>query len=245
MLPPEAHRPDWSDHWKSVRPILAPPAFADKVGKGGERTYFTAVGSFRNPGEIPSHFRHAIESCPEVGASELVRSYERRDFGFVIEHRWSERLTNIVTRAGFLKARDEFLDLAMPLAVQGIEQVYGGKYDVTGFLRYFQTEGRQFLEQAAEALYDSTVAHEPEREQAVRLARVAERFGLDLFDAKGALVTSMEGDARLEDFFRHRILLGVRHRDGSRLTEAEFRSLFPKDSGLSPREGLGELLQGA
>ena len=157
----------------------------------------------------------------------------------MIEHRWSERLTNIVTHSGFLKARDEFLDLAMPLAAQGIERVYGGKYDVTGFVRYFQTEGRQFLEQAAEALYDSTVAHEPQREEAVRLAKIAERFGLDLFDAKGALVTSIEGDVRLDDFFRHRILLGVRHRDGSRLTEAEFRSLFPKDSDL-PTVGPGK-----
>jgi len=230
LLPPEARRPEWSERWSSVRPILAPPAFAGKVGKGGDRTYFTAVGSFRDPGKIPSHYRHAIEGHPETGVSELARSYERRDFGFVIEHRWSERLTNIVTRAGFLKARDEFLELAMPLAARGIELVYGGKYDVTGFLRYLQTEGRRFLEQAAEALYDSSVTHEPERQQAVRLARIAERFGLDLFDAKGDLVTSVEGDARLEDFFRHRVLLGLRHRDGSRLTEAELRSLFPKDS---------------
>ena len=99
LLPPEARRPDWSDHWRSCGRSSHRRPSRTRSGRGGERTYFTAVGSFRNPGEIPSHFRHAIESCPEVGASELVRSYERRDCGFVIEHRWSERLTNIVTRA--------------------------------------------------------------------------------------------------------------------------------------------------
>lgn len=230
MLPPEARRPEWSEPWTSVRPIHAPPAFADKIVKGGENKYFTAKGSFASPGKIPGHFRHAIESCPEVGASELVRSYERRDYAFVIEHRWSERLTNIVTPAGFLQARDEFLDLAMPIVIQGIEQVYGGKYRVEGLVRYLRTDGRRFLEQAAEALYDSNVAHEAEREQAVRLATVARRFGLDVFDGEGKLVTSVERDTRLEELFRHRILLGVRHRDGGGLTEADFRSLLPGNS---------------
>src|SRR5262249_28092363 len=152
------------------------------------------------------------------GASELVRTYERRDCGFVVEHRYRERLTNIVTRAGFLEARDEFLDLALPLVAKGIEQVYGGEFDVSGLVRYVRTAGRRFLEQAAEAFYDAGVAHEPEQEVGVRLATVARRFGLDLFDATGSLLQSQDTDPRLEAFFRHRVLLGVRHRDGRRLT---------------------------
>ena len=31
MLPAEALKPGWSAHWKAVRPMAAPPAFADKV----------------------------------------------------------------------------------------------------------------------------------------------------------------------------------------------------------------------
>jgi hypothetical protein len=230
MLPAEALRPAWAEHWRTIRTFVAPPAFADKIGKGGERSYFTATGSFRSPMEIPGHFRNAIEGCPEVGASELVRTYERKECGFVLEYCWSERLTNIVTRAGFFKARDEFLDLALPLAVKGIEQVYGNEFDVSGLVSYVRAEGRRLLEQAAEALYDAGVAHEPERGIAIRLATVARRFGLDLFDANGELLESQDSDPRFEAFLRHRILLGVRHRDGSRLTEAEFRSLVPKDS---------------
>jgi hypothetical protein len=230
MLPEDALKPVWNARWKKVDPDAAPPAFALKKAQANEYKYFSASGTFPGPREIPDHFRHFHERCPEVGTSELVRSYERRDCGFVVEHRWSETLTNIVTRAGFLKARDEFLDLAMPFAALGIERVYGDAFDVKGLLRYLRTEGRRFLEQAAVVLYDVTAAHAPEDEQSSRLAKVAQQFGLDMFDANGDLVSVEEGQARLETLLRHRIMLGVRHHDGSRLTEAEVRSLIPKDS---------------
>ena len=70
LLPPEARRPEWSERWSSVRPILAPPAFAGKVGKGGDRTYFTAVGSFRDPGEIP--IQAIFDRLRRVGKSEIL-----------------------------------------------------------------------------------------------------------------------------------------------------------------------------
>ena len=113
------------------------------------------TGTFSSPTEIPQHFRYTLEKCPELGASELTRSYDRSDYGFVVEHRWREKLTNIVTLSGFLKARDEFLDLAMPLAEKAIEQIYGGKYDVKNLVLEVRSQGRRFLEQAAIVFYDS------------------------------------------------------------------------------------------
>jgi hypothetical protein len=195
--------------------------------------YFSAQGLFRSPAEIPHHFRHALAQGREAGASELVRCYESKDYGFVREHRWRETLTNIVTRDSFLKARDGFLNLALPMVALAIEQVYGKSFDVTGLAEYLRKEGREFLEQAALVFYDSMAQHMTNEEQPVPYAELARQFGLDLFDPAGNLVTNEEFQTRVISFLRHRIALGLRHRDGSRLTEPELRSVLDQ-SGNSP-----------
>ena len=169
----------------------------------------------------------------EAPASELARSYECKDYGFVRVHRYRETLTNIVTRDSFLKARDEFLDLALPKAILGIERVYGKAFDVAGLGRYLRTDGRRFLEQAGLAFYETMARHMTLEEQAIPYAELARQFGLDLFDAAGNLVSNEVAQARVLSFLRHRIALGVRHRDGSRLTETEIRSLLDQ-SGKTP-----------
>jgi hypothetical protein len=225
MLPKDALEPAWNARWRSVGPVDVPPAFAKQYPSHGDHQYFMAKGAFSTPREIPSHFRYTIESCPEVGASELTRSYDRADYGLVVDHRWREKLTNVVTLTGFLKARDEFLDLAMPLAERAIEQVYGIRYDVKKLVLEVRSQGRRFLEQFAVAFYELLTLDLTEPEQYSRLAAVAKPFGLDLFDAKGNLVKSDEGDKRLRSFLRGLISRSVRHRDGGALTEAEIQSI--------------------
>ena len=228
-LPPEALTPAWKAHWKSIQPVPLPPAFARDFQASDAQKYFTARGSFRGPTEIPAHYRLVPAECPSVGASELVRSYEREDFGFVIEHRWRETLTNIVTPVKFLKARDEFLDRALPILVRGIEQVYGKTFDVQGLTKYVREDGRRFLEDASIVCYQVVALHQKAEEEALALAELAKQFGLDLLDPAGKLVTSEQVDKRLLEFLRHRIALGIRHRDGSRLTEAEIQSILRTD----------------
>lgn len=229
MLPAEALTPGWKAKWKSIKPVPIPPAFAREFQASDEQKYFTSQGSFRSPVEIPAHYHLVPAECPSVGASELLRSYCREDFGFVVEHRWRETLTNIVTPARFLKARDEFLDRAFPLFIQGIEQVYGSKFDVKGLTRYLQEEGRRFLEEASIVYYQVAALHKKEEEQALAFAELAKRYGLDLFDPAGKLVTGEQVNKPMLEFLRHRIALGIRHRDGSRLTESEIQSILRTD----------------
>ncbi|MGC8638548.1 MAG: hypothetical protein ACP5XB_01575 [Isosphaeraceae bacterium] len=233
MLPPEALKPAWKARWKSIKPVPIPPAFAQDFQASDAQKYFTAQGSFRSPAEIPAHYRLVPAEYPGVGASELVRSYEREDFGFVVEHRWRETLTNIVTPVKFLKARDEFLDRALPILVQGIEQVYGKAFDVQGLKKYVREDGRRFLADASIVYYQVGALHTKEEEAALAFAELAKRYGLDLFDPAGKLVTKEQFDKRLLEFLRHRIALGIRHRDGSRLTESEIQSILRTD-GKSP-----------
>jgi hypothetical protein len=236
MLPEGALKPAWNARWKSINLVAIPPELA-KLAQNGQRTdehhYFSARGSFRSPAEIPHHFRHALAYGGNAGASVLVQSYQSKDYGFVREHRWRETLTNIVTRDSFLKARDEFLNLAVPQAALAIEQVYGESFDVTGLAQYLRKEGRQFLEQAALVFYDTMAQHMTNEEQSVPYAKLASQFGLDLFDPAGNLVSGEESQQRVMSFLRHRIALGVRHRDRSRLSEPEIQSVLDQ-SGNSP-----------
>jgi len=231
MLPAEALQPPWKARWKTVAAANIPPAFAKDHQADGSHKYFMAQGSFRTPGEIPAHFRNVADPSVPVGASELVRSYEREDFGFVVEHRWRETLTNIVTHEGFLKARDEFLERGIPRAIEGLEQVYGKRYDVSALAQYLRGDGRRFLEESALAFYDLCARHRPAEEHAAAYAAVATRFGLDLLDPAGKVVEGEESATRLKTYFRHRIALGLRHRDGSPLARTEIDEILGTSGG--------------
>jgi len=236
MLPEGALKPAWNALWKSIDLVALPPELA-KLARNGqpndEHHYFSARGTFRSVLEIPPHFRLVLPQGGGASASELVRSYEPKDYGFVREHRWRETLTNIVTRDGFLKARDEFLDLALPKLIEGVEQVYGKLYDVKALNRYIREDVRRFLEDAALVFYDLTARHRPDEEKYDAFAELARRSGLDLIDAAGKIVTGEESGTRWQSFFRHRIALGMRHRDGSRLTDPEIQAILDQ-SGNSP-----------
>ena len=244
MLPPEALAPAWKARWKSVDPVPIPPAFAGEFQASNAQKYFRARGLVSCPGGHPRPLPVSLlPMSPSVGASELSRSYDREDFGFVVEHRFTETLTNIVTPVGFLQARDEFLDRALPLLIQGVEQVYGGVFDVKGLTKYLREDGRRFLEEAAIVYYELAALHKKEEEQALAFAELAKRFGLDLFDSAGKLVEGDEANTRFLAFFRHRIVLGIRHRDGPGLTEAEIQSVIQLERQHPLRERLGVLWQ--
>jgi hypothetical protein len=233
LLPDEALKPAWNARWKSIDLAAIPPELAKQV-KDGQKVdglhYFSAQGYFRTSAEIPRHFRRSVGEDQESLASELVQSYECKDYGFVREHRWRETLTNIVTKDRFVKARNEFLNLALAKVVQGLEEVYGHTFDTTGLAQYLRKDGRSFLEQAALVYYDTTANHTKDEEQPVCYAKLARQFGLDLFDSAGNLATAEERETRIKSFLRHRVVLGLRHRDGSRLAEAELRSVLDQST---------------
>ena len=231
-----ALKPAWNALWKSIDLNVIPPELA-KAAKNGqpndEHHYFSAHGSFSSTLEIPPHFRHGLDQGTDASTSTLVRSYEIKDFGFVREHCWHETLTNIVTRDRFIKARDEFLDLALPKVIEGVEQVYGKTYDVHGLNRYIREDGRRFLEAAALVFYDVTARHRTDQEKYDAYAELARQSGLDLIDSDGKAVEGTESEKRWLLFLRHRIALGIRHRGGGRLTESEIQGILDQ-SGSSP-----------
>lgn len=230
-------RPEWVARWKSVKVIKGPPSSPRSGLKAGTEDYLVAVGSFRSPREIPPHYRYANEKAPEAGVSELRRTYERRDHVFVADHRWSETVTNIVTLAGFLEARDALLDLALPWAVEHLEKEFGPDYDVSRLSAFLRTDVRHALEEACLILYDDAIARRRGQhaggttmDTAVvrRLAALSRRLGFDPLDAKGNLVTDQEVDRRINGFVRDVLLKYVRHRDGKALDPADADALIAR-----------------
>ena len=118
--------------------------------------------------------------------SELERTYEQKEYGFVVEHLWREKITNIVSLPGFLKGRDELLDVFLPVCTDAIEKVLGTDYDVSRLVTYVRADVRRFLESASVLWYDAAVRRRVIGEDGkfddaltTRLLDEAERIGLD------------------------------------------------------------------
>jgi hypothetical protein len=227
-LPPEALKPEWNARWTSVKELSGPPGSPPSGSTDETDKYFTARGSFRSPRDIPPHYRSADDEFPGAGASELRRAYERKDYGFVVEHRWSETVTDIVTLPGFLEARDKLLDILLPMALRFIEEEFGPGYDLSGLSTFVRRDVRRALEEASLLLYDAGVRRRVGRgdrtmdpELAAKLVALSRRLGLDPLDANGKLVADEEAVRRRDEFFRRVILQHVRHRDGSALDRSE------------------------
>jgi hypothetical protein len=170
-----------------------------------------------------------------VGASELERTYERIDYGFVVEHRWEEKLTNIVTFHGFLKARDELLDLFLPPYIEAIEKVFSQDYDVSRLVNHLRTNGRRLLENVALISYDAVVhdrvtgkGGELDVDLTNHLCDEVERFGLDvkLLQKMFAMPRNEKEDSQsVKTLLAGLVVQYFRHRDGTALTAAEADAL--------------------
>jgi hypothetical protein len=229
-----ALRPEWVACWKSVADVKGPPA-SPRQGRGaGSEAYFLARGTFRSPREIPPHYRRADADVPQAGVSELVRSYERIDRVFVVEHRWSERVTDVVTLAGFLEARDKILDILLPLGLRLLGEEFGPDYDLSGLSAFVRGDVRRALEEASVLVYDAGVRRRLRHgdtidpELVARLVALVRRLGFDPLDASGKPLSSPELDRRIEESLRRVMLEHVRHRDGSALEGSEWDALFAR-----------------
>ncbi len=236
FLPDGALKPEWNARWKNVSDGQDRSGAVEPKACDNEQQYFTARGSFSSPREIPPHYRLADEEAPDAGASELERAYERFDFGFVVEHRWEEKVTNIVTLHGFLKARDELLDLFLPVYIEAIDKVFSQDYDVSRLTDHLRTDGRRLLENVTLILYDAAArgrvigkGEDFDAELTNHLREELERFGLDvnLLQKMFAMPANEKQSMQSAKALLGRLVVQYfRHRDGTAVTAAEADALF-------------------
>jgi hypothetical protein len=233
-VPGGPFRPEWVARWEILTFLKGPPASPRDGREAGTEAYFNARGTFRSPREIPPHYRHGDDENPQAGASELKRSYERIDRVFVVEHRWSERVTDVVTLPGFLEARDKMLDILLPLGLRLLGEEFGPDYDLSGLSEFVRKDVRRALEEAAVLIYDDGVRRRLRRGDAIdpeladRLVALSRRIGFDPLDANGKMLANEAFDRRFEESFSRVILQHVRRRDGSALERSEWDALFAR-----------------
>lgn len=244
LLPDGALSPQWRARWRTVADAKVPPAsVANNPNPNPDHAYFHAAGSFPSPAEIPSHFLKRIDGHPELGASELVRSYERDDYGLVVAHRWSETITNIVTRDDYLKARDQFIDVGVPMFRQALEEVFGREYDVTALAEEVQKRARPFLVEMLDLYYEMEL-HPPSNPDAdvsalrPRFVAALRGLGVKLPENAENTADSMVIDQAIRDYLHALILRDVKRRDGQPMTEADVQAIFGVSSTAPYRENL-------
>ena len=236
FLPDRALKPEWNARWKTVSDGIGRPGGPDSKTSKDDCKYFIARGSFGSPREIPPHYHFAVDQVPDAGASELERTYERKDYGFCVEHRWQEKITNIVTLPGFLKARDELLDLFLPVYIEAIDKIFGNDYDVSRLVNHLRVNGRRFLENIFVIFYDAAargrVMGEDRRldvDLTKHLFDEADRLGLDSKLLVGMFkvpADPKESDRMASVFLGRLVVQYFRHRDGTAMTVSEADSLI-------------------
>lgn len=162
--------------------------------------YWIAWGQFPSPAEIPEHLRFPTPDDRDGAA--LRRDYQRLDLGLVVEHSWSEVLTDVVTLPGAQVALDEIVDSLRDDLALMLERGLGAEYDFAPVLQWIDTEGRRWVQQAVLAIYDIAARDLPEAERTRRLAQeladISARYGLELRDESGAPQRAvLEGDQRV------------------------------------------------
>lgn len=188
--------------------------------------YFAAWGHFESPSKLPAHFlKKGIPGGPE---GRLALDYSRVDFGFVIEHRWRETLTDVVTLDDMHQARASLVELMIGLGHATLDDVYGAEHDFTGLVKWFETEGTAWFNEATDLLYDLGARRELNQEPRYPLAfaKICQRHGLDLFDAEGDLIPSEQSDALIAHFARRILRRNIKRKDGTLVAEKVIEAIL-------------------
>jgi len=152
-----------------------------------DHPYLAAWGTFRSVEAIPDHFE--IKSPDESRSSTLSRRYAQTDYGFVVEHRWSETLTDIVDHDDMHQAVSELMELLISLGEEIFEEALGDEYDTSEFIAWLKTEGTPWMVELFDLYWDVSTRDLDSDQFEEELMRVVaancSRHGLNLVDENG------------------------------------------------------------
>ena len=125
------------DPWDGSLAALKAPANKD------EENLFAAAGHFPTVAAIPDHYAEMAKDG--VAASRLVRTYEKHDLGLVIEHEWTETLTDTVGLAEMANAREELAQINMKLMRAALDEGLGRDYEYQEYVRWVGETEKSFF----------------------------------------------------------------------------------------------------
>lgn len=235
MLPDGALDAEWRTRWRTVEDVAAPPVFlAENPRPDPDHAYFHAEGSFSSPAAIPPHYLKRLDGHPELGASELVRSHERDDYGLIVAHRWSETITNIVTRDDYRKAADQFIDVSVPMFRRALEEVFSREYDVTALGDEIEKRSRPFLDEMLDMYYEVQANPDADFPESLRPRFLAALRDVGVKIPENAPDPDINQAAR--DCLRDMILRDVKRRDGRPMTSDDVWKILNDPSAPAFKE---------
>lgn len=154
--------PETPGPWRSVRLADSPasgtwtgsiddvPATDEEPGP----SYIVAKGKFATVDKLPSHY--VRKSKDRKHKSRLVRKSARNDYVFVVEHSWSETLTDTVTLDGIRKARRELATLLISVADDTLREGLPD-HDASKLIAWLKSEGTEWFAESVDLYVDSAV----------------------------------------------------------------------------------------
>lgn len=207
-------------------PIAAlPPAVRDK-----QRSYFAAWGTFAAVEKLPAHVHRA--ASPGLPAGTLERDYRQRDYVLVVEHDWSETLTEIVALDDLHRACNELTAVAVEWGTAVLQEYLGDDYDLVPLRRALEAELPPWCAEALDAFYEHGARHRLREEARLYLAlvRVCQRHGLNLPQSQSE---AEKGWAAIEQFATAWLARHLRRKDGRPVEERVIAELVAALSGGS------------
>lgn len=218
------------DKWTgSIRdlPIRTEP---ERSANGTEKTpvYFAAWGKFDTVAKLPEHFSRDVD-VGEKRTVKLTRNYERIDYGFVVEHRWSERLNDIVRLDDMRRARRELFDLLTEFSLEVLSQRLKENYDLSRLKTWLRDEGFPWFEDLIDLWYEWAAEHgthrgnlpQHERDAQRRLVELCARRGLKLPEPSETLFKDPHAGDTVRKFAADKLPELIRQRDGEPLDKAK------------------------
>jgi hypothetical protein len=235
--------PEWSARWTSISGSPEPPAEPQPSAKLTDHQYFRAQGTFDSPSHIPPHYRYSDPDQPSGAASELTRRFERTDFGLLVEYQWTETLTNTVTLATFVAARDRLLDDLLPRFAAQVARTLKA-YDTTALEEYIKTGCRPMLVELSLAYFELADKKLSADELQSRLVAIAARHGFTL--PSDMDLGELLDDLNILTHFERQILSKyLKHRDGTSVTEQDISQILALDTKFDEPEIDESLMQDA
>lgn len=210
-----------ADDWEGSITEL-PPRPQDE-----DHPYAAAWGRFDSVAEVPKHFE--IKSPDESRSSRLVRAHSRTDYGFVVEHKWSETLTDIVTHDDMHTAVRELADLLISLGAATFEEAYADRYDSSEFVAWARREGIDWVIEICDIYWDTAARRLSQDEQEQEIIRLlaanATRHGLTLTDENGEMLT-VDVEETIAHFFENKLRQLVQGPDGGAFDQESIEVLL-------------------
>ncbi len=208
-------------------PIRAEPE-KNADGEAKAPAYFAAWGRFDSVAKLPEHFAREVD-VGEKRSVKLTRRHERIDYGFVVEHRWSERLNDIVRLDDMRRARRELFDLMTEFGLEVLSERFKETHDLSRLKTWLRDDGFPWFEDLVDLWYEWAAERgthrgnlpQHERDAQRRLVELCARRGLKLPEPSEKFFDDPRSGDAVKKFAADKLPELIRRRDGEPLDKSK------------------------